>query len=55
MCANTQAVCRDLVGAFAFAFMDAVRNYVFAARSSDGIAPLFWCALNANAALNVNT
>uniref|UniRef100_A0A7S0RAD8 Glutamine amidotransferase type-2 domain-containing protein n=1 Tax=Pyramimonas obovata TaxID=1411642 RepID=A0A7S0RAD8_9CHLO len=39
---DCKALCQDFTGAFAFAFVDASRNYVLCARSSDGIAPLFW-------------
>lgn len=37
-----KTLCRDLNGVFSFVYVDPTRKYVFAARSVDGSAPLFW-------------
>jgi asparagine synthetase B (glutamine-hydrolysing) len=39
---NVQEICTGLTGAYAFAYVDALRKYVLAARSADGIVPLYW-------------
>jgi len=39
---DCEEICTGLTGAFAFAYVDALRKYVLAARSADGIVPLYW-------------
>jgi len=39
---DAQDICCYLTGTYAFAYCDPSRKYVFAARSADGYAPLWW-------------
>ncbi|KAK3257969.1 hypothetical protein CYMTET_32959 [Cymbomonas tetramitiformis] len=37
-----KTLCREFNGVFSFVYVDPIRKYIFAARSIDGSAPLFW-------------